>query len=187
MATASIESPATQPIHLSSNQQRELNARIMKTQTAVNGMEAKIREEQERLASAREIYSAACQRLAEGKNADVEAARNACLRHEAKIEGMKGLLREPKELLDQLKRELSAEVAREDEARVSVEILDEQDTICKSEERALHAIEERDRCIQSITAIIANLRSRTYRTADNKRSAFQAAHKVERKAAGILN
>ncbi len=186
MATATITESAS-PVHLSSAEQRELSLRITKAQTGVNALEGKLREEQERLAAARDIYSAACERLARGQTADVEAARNVCLRHEAKIEGMKALLREPKELLDQLRQELAAEKAREDEARVAVEIIDELDTIEKQADRALHAVEERDRCIQTITAIVADLRTRTYRTAENKHSAFQVAHKIERRAAGMLN
>jgi chromosome segregation ATPase len=180
------ESPATQPVHLSSSQ-RELATRISKAQTGVNQLEEKIREEVEKLANAREIYARACELLAQGKQADIESARNAMLRHEAKIEGQRNLLREPKALLDQLRQELATEKAREDEAKIAVEILDEQDTIEKQAERALHAVEERDRLIESIGAIVGNLRSKTYRTAANKHAAFQAAHKIERKAAGILN
>jgi hypothetical protein len=187
MATSVTESPATSPTHLSSSSQRDLDARISVAQSNVNVLEGKIREEQEKLASAREIYSAACQRLAEGKNADVEAARNAYMRHESKIEGMKTLLREPKRLLDALQRELAAEVARADEARQSVAILDEQEIVEQQIERAMRAIEERNRLDQSIVAIVGNLRSRTYLTAGNKHAALEGAYKIDRKAAGILN
>jgi chromosome segregation ATPase len=187
MATMTHEAPASPPVRPSSSVQRELEARISEAQRKVNTLEAKIREEQERLVGAREIYSAACQRLADGKNADLETARSAYLRHEAKLEGMQALLREPKRLLDQLRQEMAAEVARADEARLSVEIIDEQDTIENQAERAFHAIDDRDRCIESIAAIVANLRSKTYRTAANKHAAFQAAHRIERKASGLLN
>jgi len=187
MATATITESATSPVHLSSSAQRQLDARISEAQRNVNALEGKIREEQERLANAREIYASACERLAKGQNVDVEAARNTMLRFEAKIEGQRNLLREPKRLLDQLRQELAADVARADEERLAVEILDEQDAIEKQAERALHAIEERDRCIESIGAIIGNLRSKTYHTPANKPAAFQAAHRIERKASGLLN
>ncbi|MGA2358635.1 MAG: hypothetical protein ABSF66_06520 [Terriglobales bacterium] len=179
------QAPATQPVHLSSSQQRELSTRIAEAQRKVNQLEGKIREEQEKLASARDIYNRACELVAQNKSDDAQAARDVVLRHEDKILGMKSLLHEPAQLLDQLLRELSAEVARDTEARQAVEILDEQDTIGKQAERALHAITERDRCTESITSIVANLRSRTYKTAANKHAAFEAAYKIERKAAGM--
>jgi len=187
MATATITESATSPVHLSSSAQRDLDARINVAQSKVNVLEGKIREEQEKLTTSREIYSAACQRLAEGKNADVEAARNAYQRHEAKIEGMKALLREPKQLLDQLKRELAAEVARADEARQSVAILDEQEMVEQQIQKALRAIDERNQLDQSIMTAIQSLRSRTYLTSQNKQTAFEGAYKIDRKAAGMLN
>jgi chromosome segregation ATPase len=187
MATATITDSAASPMHLSSSAQRDLDARINVAQSKVNVLEGKIREEQEKLTSAREIYARACELLAQGKSADVESARAAYQRHEAKIEGMKALLREPKQLLDQLKRELAAEVARADEARQSVAILDEQEMVEQQIERAMRAIDERNQLDQSIVAIVGNLRSRSYLTATNKQGGFQGAYRVERKAAGILN
>ena len=187
MATATITDSATSPVHLSSNAQRELGGRVGVAQNKVNLLESNIREEVGKLADAREVYTAACKRLAEGKSADVEAARNKVRHYEDKILGMQALLREPKRLLDQLRQELAAERAREDEARVAIEIVDEEEAIEKQAERALHAIEERDRCIESIGAIIGNLRSKTYHTSANKTAAFQAAHRIERRAAGLLN
>ncbi len=180
-------SPATSPVHLSSSAQRNLDARINEAQRKVNVLEANIREEVEKLGNAREVYTAACKRLASGKDADPTAARDKVRHYEDKILGMQSLLREPKQLLDELRRELSAEVARADEAKQSVQILDEQDVIQKQIERAMRAIEERQRLDESIVAIVGNLRSRTYLTAKNKQAAFEGAYRVDRKAAGILN
>jgi len=100
---------------------------------------------------------------------------------------LKARLREPQRVLDGLRRELAADVARMDEERQSIAILDEQEIVEEQIERAMRAIDERNQLDQSIVAIVGNLRSRSYLTAVNKQAGFQGAYRVERKASGLLN
>lgn len=186
MATMTHESPATQPVHLSSSQ-RELATRISKAQTGVNRMEEQIREAKEKLQAAVAVYNEACRRLARGEDVDVVAAKGVISKWEAKISGLQALLSEPRQLLDDLRRELSDEKAREDEAKQSVAVLDEQDLVQQQIDQAMRSISERDRHQQVIQAAISHLRSRSYLTGTNKKAGFDGAYAVERRASGLLN